>query len=63
MSARDVEAAHFAAEVFAAINQLARDDAFGEDAAFVIDVVEKEIERGDALRQAAVRSAPIHRRE
>ena len=36
--ARDVEAAHFAAEMAAAIDEFAGDDAVGEDAAFVIDV-------------------------
>ena len=50
--ARDVEAAHFAAEVLAAVDQVARDDAFGKDAAFVIDVAEEEIEGGQALREA-----------
>src|SRR4029077_15979049 len=41
-----------AAEMFAAIDEFARYDAFGENAAFVINVAEKKIECGEALGQA-----------
>ena len=45
--------------MFAAIDHFARDHAVGQDAAFVVDVVQKQIERGDALRQAALDVAPF----
>ena len=45
----NIEATHFAAEMLAAVDQFARDDVVGEDAAFVIDVAQEKIERGEAL--------------
>ena len=57
--ARDVEAAHFAAEMFTGINEFAGNDAFGEDAAFVINVAEEKIQGGEALRQAALDLCPL----
>ncbi len=46
------DAAHLAAEVPAAVEQLARDDALGEDAALVVDVLQEQVDGGQALRQA-----------
>src|SRR5579863_4916883 len=40
-SARDVEAAHFAAEVPAGVDEFFGDDAIGEDSAVVVNVFEK----------------------
>ena len=57
--ARNVEAAHFSAEVLAAIDEFARDDAFREDAAFVIDVAEKMIQRGEALGKSFLDLGPL----
>ena len=49
----DADAAHLAAIVAAAVEQVARDDALGEDAALVVDVLEKQVDRGEPLGQAA----------
>ena len=59
--AMDVDAAHFATKVFAAVDQLARHDAFVEDPALVIDVFEKQVDRGEALGQPALEHAPFGR--
>jgi hypothetical protein len=45
--------------VLAAIDELARDDAFREDAAFVIDVAEKMIQRGKALGKSFFDLGPL----
>ena len=46
-----IQPAHLAAVVLRGEDQLARHDAFGEDAAVVVDVREEEVERGQPLRR------------
>jgi hypothetical protein len=58
-----VDAAHLPPIVPAALNQLARDHALSEDPLVVIDVLEKEIDCREALRQAALQRAPLLRRD
>ena len=55
----DVDAAHLAPVVPAAVDQVARHDAFGEDPALVVDVLEKQVDRRQPLRQAALERAPL----
>ena len=43
----------------AAVNQFARNDAIRQNSAVVVNVFEKEIQRGDALRQAVLDLAPL----
>jgi hypothetical protein len=57
--ARDLEAAHLAAVVLATVDQLAGDDAVGEDFGVGVDVAQEEIERGDALGEAALDAVPL----
>ena len=45
--------------MFAAINHLARHDAVGQAAAFVVDVAQEQVERGDALRQSLFDGLPL----
>ena len=59
----DADAAHFAPVVPAAVHQLARHDALGEDASLVVDVLEKEVDRDQPLRQAALQRVPLARRD
>ena len=47
---RHLESNHLATEVFAAVNHFSRDDAVGQDSAFVVNIAQKHIERGDPLR-------------
>ena len=55
----DMEAAHLPAEMFAAIDDFPRHHAVVQNPAFVIDVLEEQIQRGDALRQAALDAGPF----
>src|SRR5580704_15275728 len=57
--ARDLQTAHLPAELPATVNHFARDDAVGEDVALVVHVAQKQIERGDALGQAALDKGPL----
>ena len=57
--AAHAQAAHLPAVVRAAVDQVARHDPFGEDAAVVVDVLQEEIERVDALRQTALEVLPL----
>ena len=57
----DVDAAHLAPVVPAALHQLARDDAFGEDSPLVIDVLEEQVDGGQPLREAALERPPLGR--
>jgi hypothetical protein len=59
----NIQAAHLAAEVFAAINEFAGDDAIGEDAAFVIDVAEEKIEGSEALGESLFDFGPLADRD
>ena len=54
-----VHALHLAAEVLAAVDQLARHDAVGQDLRVVIDVLQEQVQRGDALGQAALEHVPL----
>jgi hypothetical protein len=45
--------------VLTAIDDLARNDAVLEDAALVVDVLEEEVEGGDALGEAALDGGPL----
>ena len=58
-SARDVEAAHLAPEVAAGVDEFLGDDPVGEDFSGVVNVFEKQIQRGNALRQATLDLAPF----
>ena len=58
-SARNVESAHFAAEVAAPVHQFARDDTFRQDPSLVIDVFEEQVQGGEALGQAVLDLAPL----
>ena len=55
----DADAAHLAPEVPAAVEQVARHHAFGQNPPLVVDVLEEEVDRGQALRQAADERAPL----
>ena len=57
--ARHLQAAHLAPVVLATVDQLARNDAVGEDFGVGVDVAQKKIERGDALRQSALDAVPL----
>src|SRR5215469_7984870 len=57
--ARDLQSAHLTAKLFAAIDDLARNNAIGENAAFVVDVAQKKIQRGNALRKTAFDVIPL----
>jgi hypothetical protein len=61
--ARNIQAAHLAAEVFAAINEFPGDDAIGEDAAFVIDVSEEKVEGSEALSESFFDFGPFAGRD
>ncbi len=52
-----LHASHLAAEVPAAIHQFAGNYAVVENLSFVVNVAQKEVERGDPLRQIRVRDA------
>ncbi len=52
-------AAHLPPEMFAAIDHLARHHAVGQAAAFVVDVAQEHVERGDALRQSLLDGLPL----
>ncbi len=56
---RDFEFPHLPAEMAAGINDLAGDDAGFHGSAFVIDIAQKKIQRGDALDQAALDGFPF----
>ena len=45
--------------MLATVDELARDDAVGEDFGVGVDVAEKQIERGDALREPALDAVPL----
>src|SRR6202035_2359628 len=57
--ARNLQTAHLPAELPATVNHFARDDAVGEDVALVVHIAQKQIERGDALGQAALDEGPL----
>ena len=58
----DADAAHLAAEVAAAVDELARHDAFREDAPLVVDVAQEQVDGGEPLRQPALERVPLARR-
>ncbi len=57
----DPDAAHLAPEVPAAVEQVARHDAFGENPALVVDVLEEEVDGRQPLREARSERAPLGR--
>ena len=57
--ARHLQPAHLSPEMPAAVNDFAGHGAIGKNAAFVINVAQKQIERGNALGQAALDEAPF----
>ena len=61
--ARHVQALHLAAELRAAVDQLAGNDAVFEDPAFVVDVFEEQVQRRDALGEAFFDPCPLRARD
>ncbi len=59
--AGNLQAAHLAAVVLAAVDQFARNNLVVEDLGFGVDVAQKEIESGDALGEAALDAIPLLR--
>jgi hypothetical protein len=57
--ARDLKPDHLTAEVLAGVDEVAGNDAVSEDASFVVDVLEEEVERGDALGETALDRLPF----
>jgi hypothetical protein len=57
--ARHLQAAHLAAVMAAAIDQLAGNDVVIEDPGVRIDVAQEKVERGDALGEAALDPVPL----
>src|SRR6185295_5464346 len=57
--ARHLQPTHLAAEVSAAIDDLAGYDAVGENAAFVVNIAQEEIEGRYALGQSAFDATPL----
>src|ERR1700730_14059168 len=55
----DLQTAHLAAELPATVNHFARDDSVGEDVALVVHIAQKQIQRGDALGEAALYEGPL----
>ncbi len=53
-AARDLDANHLAAEMLAGIHQRARKLAVFEDALLPVNVLQKQVERHHALREAAL---------
>ena len=52
---------HLAAVAAGAEDQLGRHDAVAEDVAVVVDVVDEQVERADALLEARARCGPTRR--
>ncbi len=59
LPARRIEADHLGPVALRLEDQLLRDDALAEDAAVVVDVVEEEVERLDALEQTGFERLPF----
>ena len=49
--------------MLAAVDQLARHHAVVQDLGVEVDIAQKEIERGDALREPALDAVPLLRRD
>ena len=58
-----VEAHHLPAEVARAEDELGRDLALAEDPLLVVDVVEEQVERPDALREPSLEALPVGARD
>ena len=56
-------AAHFTAVVPAALHQVSRHDTLAKDLRVVIDVLEKQVDGGEPLREPSFESAPLGRRD
>ena len=57
----NLEAAHLAAIVLAAVDQFARNNVVVEDFGFGVDIAQEEIESGDALGEPALDAIPLLR--
>ena len=55
----NLDAAHFTPVVPAAKYQLARDDPFRENAPFVVNVLQEQIDRGEPLREPPLECGPL----
>src|SRR5262245_57975088 len=55
----DLHTSHLAPIVPAAVDELRWDNAFGEDASLVVDVLEEQVDRGQPLSQAAFERIPL----
>ena len=58
-----VQAPHLPPELFAAIDDLPRNNPIGENVPLVVNVAEKHVERGDPLRQSPFDEAPFRMRD
>ena len=56
-----MHAAHLAAVVPAAVDQLARHDAFAEDPPLVVHVLQEQVDGGQPLARPALERAPTRR--
>ena len=54
-----IDATHFAPEMLATVNEFAGNDFVGENSAFVINIAQKQIQRGQPLRQTFLDSRPF----
>ncbi len=57
--ARHLQSAHLAAKVLAAVNHFAGNHSFGKNAAFVVNIPQKQIESSDPLRQSTFDVGPF----
>ena len=57
-----IDAAHGVAELRAALHQVGRDDAVGDDPAGAVDIGQEQVERIETLAQTPVRENPTVRR-
>ena len=60
---RDREALHLAPEVLAAVDDRARHHAVLQDPPFGVDVVQEQVQRREALGQAALDEVPFRGRQ
>src|SRR5690348_10211870 len=58
-----MDAAHLTSEVFASVDQFARDNTIVEDFAIVINIFKKQVQRCDTLRQSIFHRLPLRRRD
>ena len=56
---RHLQSAHLAPEMLAAVHDFARHGAVRKNAAFVVNIAQEQVERGNALGQSAFDAAPF----